>query len=258
MDSVGNDSAGDAGSQGQGSSPAALPGGGNGGGAGSTTSTDENPTPAVPRDPPTGTWSIRFPSFQAKSSFLHRTSIRELRQALSTPSEGGDKHEKDRETPTRSLPPTSKLQVFLERRELRPEPAADEGKAGGKGGKKGVGKKPAAGKKGEPTENPPPPAESPWRCRAVIDLAPLAQPAAATSLAGRLAESDAGDSPLQAELRATLALAPPPAEDVPTEAAADDATGKKVEGAMAPAAAPAAEGVKVRGNWARFISAHLR
>ncbi|CAM9893670.1 unnamed protein product, partial [Ectocarpus fasciculatus] len=245
VDSVRSESAADAGSQGQAPSPATVPGGGNGGGAGSTTSTDENPTPVVPRDPPTGTWSIRFPSLKAKSSFLHRTSIRELRQALTTPSGGGENQEKERETPARSLPSTSQLHVILERRELRPEPAADEGKAGGKGGKKGGGKKAAAGKKGEAAETPPPPAESPWRCRAVIDLAPLAQPAPVTPLAGRLAESDAGDSPLRAELRATLALAPPTAEDVPTEAAADDAAEKKTEESMAPAVATAAEGVKL-------------
>lgn len=255
-DSVASDSAADAGSQGQASSPA--PGGGNGGGAGSTTSTDENPTPAVPRDPPTGTWSIRFPSFQTKSSFLHRTSIRELRQALTTPSGGGDRREEEREAPARNLPSTtSKLHVILERQERRPEPSADEGKAGGKGGKKGGGKKPAAGKRGEAAENPPPPAESPWRCRAVIDLAPLARPAAVMShpavAAGRLVDSDAGDSPLRAELRATLALAPSPAADVPIVATADDAAGKNVEEAMAPAVAPAAEEVKVRGNRTGFV-----
>ncbi|CAM9120966.1 unnamed protein product [Ectocarpus sp. 4 AP-2014] len=247
VDSDASDSVAEEGSQDQASSPA--PEGGNGGGAGSTTSTDENPTPAVPRDLPTGTWSVRFPSFQTKSSFLHRTSIRELRQALTTPSGGGDRKEEEREAPTRYLPSTtSKLHVILERRELRPEPSADEGKAGGKGGKKGGGKKPAAGKKGEAAENPPPPAESPWRCRAVIDLAPLARPAAVTSnpaVAGSLVDSDAGDSPLRAKLRATLALAPSPAEDVSKEATADDAAGKKVEEAMAPAVAPAAEEAKL-------------
>ncbi|CAB1111613.1 unnamed protein product [Ectocarpus sp. CCAP 1310/34] len=237
VDSVASDSAADEGSQGQASSPAP----GNGGGAGSTTNTDENPTPAVPRDPPTGTWSVLFPSFQTKSSFLHRTSIRELREALTTPCGGGD--------PEKNLPATkSKLHVILERREIRPEPSADEGKAGGKGGKKGGGKKQAAGKKGEAAENPPPPAESPWRCRAVIDLAPLARPAAVMShpavASGSLVDSDAGDSPLRAELRATLALAPPPAQDAPIEATADDAAGKKVEEATAPAVAPAAEEVK--------------
>ncbi|CAM9510510.1 unnamed protein product, partial [Ectocarpus sp. 12 AP-2014] len=244
--SVASDSAADEESQGQASSPA--PGKGNGGGAGSTTSTDENPTPAVPRDPPTGTWSVRFPSFQTKSSFLHRTSIRELRQALTTSSGGGDRQERGPEDPEKNLPATkSKLHVVLERREIRPEPSVDEGKAGGKGGKK-VGKKPAAGKKGEAAENPPPPAESPWRCRAVIDLTPLARPAAVMlhpAVAGSLVDSDAGDSPLRAELRATLALAPPPAEDAPIEATPDDAAGKKVEEATAPAVAPATEEVKL-------------
>ncbi|CAN0225260.1 unnamed protein product [Ectocarpus sp. 6 AP-2014] len=248
VDSVASDSAADEGSQRQASSPA--PGGGSGGGAGSTTSTDENPTPAVPPDPPTGAWSVRFPSFQTKSSFLHRTSIRELRQALTTPSGGGHRQERGPEDPEKNLPSTtSKMHVILERRELRPEPSADEGKAGGKGGKKGGGKKPAAGKKGEAAESPPPPAESPWRCRAVIDLAPLARPAAVMPhpavAAGSLVDSDTGDSPLRAELRAALALAPSPAEDVPIEATTDGAAGKQVEEAMAPAVAPAAEEVKL-------------
>lgn len=164
------------------------------------------------------------------------------------------------------------LPVFLERRELQPEPAADEGKAGGKGAKKGGGKKPAVGKKGEASEPPPQPRETPWRCHAEIDLLPLVQPAvvvnggahgedkgkstlspAAGSSVGR---SKSGDSPLRAELRAALTLAPPSAEDAALSAANEEGVqGEDTTPRASVAGAPAAKGgeieVRIGTGWGR-------
>lgn len=232
-------------------------GNGSGSGSGSGNADGEPPAP-VPCDPPTGTWSVRFPSFQAKSIFLHRTSIRELRRSLATPSQGdGGGGEKNPNKMTM-------LPVFLERRELQPEPAADEGKAGGKGAKKGGGKKPAAGKKGEVTEPPPQPRETPWRCHAEIDLLPLVQPAAVvngsphgedkekstlSAAGGNIVDpSKAGDSPLRAELRAALTLAPPSAEDAALNAANAEGLQGEDTTPRASVAAPAAKGGEIEVN----------
>eukprot|EP00752_Nemacystus_decipiens_P018595 g16673.t1 len=242
--SAAGDSAEDAGSQGQasgsGSSSRGAPSRASAGGSG-----EGELAPPAPWDPPTGTWSVRFPSFQTKSAFLHRTSIRELRRALSTPrprGSNGETHGGDgpgSEGGKTATTTTALLPVFLERRELRPEPAADEGKTGGKNAKKGGGGKKPPGKKGDTPEQPPRPPETPWICRAVIDLSPLAQPRAeaeggargergadpavlpsgAAGCAGN--KTAAGDSPMREELRATLTLAPPPSGNDAGHVAAD-------------------------------------
>lgn len=247
--STSGDSAEDASSQGQASASASSRGDGRRSSAGGNGSGEaESPQP-VPWDPPTGTWSVRFPSFQTKSVFLHRTSIRELRRALSTPLQGdssevngdgiGPKGGKNKDA-------TTTLTVLLERRELRPEPAVDEGKTSGKGAKKG-GKKPPAGKKGEAPEQPLQPPVTPWLCRAVIDLSPLVQPGAASGDPGGTSKSEIGDSPSRAELMAKLALVLKPENDAERAAPESDAT--KGDGTAAQASdvvAPAAEGVGVR------------
>lgn len=165
--------------------------------------------------------------------------------------------------------------MFLERRELRPEPAPDEGKTGGKSAKKGGGKKSAAGKKGEAPEQPPRPPENPWLCRAVIDLSPLVQPETTNggacvertndpsflpSAPGGASKTEIGDSPLRAELRAMLALAPQSGHDAARAAPDSDATEGEEKAAQAfGVRAPAAEGVGVRvGTDGRFTSRHLR
>lgn len=264
------DSAGDGGSQGQASISVSSRGGGSGRRASTGGNGEAEPTPPVPWDPPTGTWSVRFPSLQTKSAFLHRTSIRELRRALSTPPHGSSEITGDgngfKGTPSATTNDaknaTTALPVFLERRELRPEPATDEGKAGGKGAKKGGGKKPPAGKKGEAPEQPPRPPETPWLCRALINLSPLVQPGATDGDAHRekrsypmtlpgatdgASKTEVGDSPLRAELRAMLTLAPQPGHDAARaspdpHAAKGDETAARASDAMA----PAAEGVGVR------------
>lgn len=184
---------------------------------------------------------MRFPSFQTKSLFLHRTTIRDLRRGLTvSSSQGNEKTKGDGKVPrgrssskqANGTPAEALLPVFLERREIRSDPAVEEGKSAGKGPKKGGGKKAAAGKKGDAPETPPPPAEKPWRCQAFIDLSPLVQPDAlsggdcvGSGTAGHtsnpssraqsvVAKTNAGDSPLRAELRAPLVLNPPPMEDV--------------------------------------------
>lgn len=104
----------------------------------------------------------------------------------------------------------SMLPVFLERRQLPPAaPTAVSLPGKGKKGKKQAGK-------GAVPEQPPSPLETPWRCRAVIDLSPLIKPVIAGGGKGSerkrssvLPEGPAtGDSPLRAELRAKLALVP--------------------------------------------------
>lgn len=246
------DSTEDRDGQSQASATASSRGGvaGAGGNASGSRNGDGEPPPPVPWDPPTGTWSVRFPSFQTKSIFLHRTSIRQLRRSLATPSQGDGNGDNSIKMTT--------LPVFLERREVRPEPVVEEGKAGGKGAKKGGGKKSAAGKKGEASEPPPRPLENPWRCRAEIDLLPLVQPVVVVN-GGALGESKgeptlspaagssvghakAGDSPLQAELSAGLTLAPPPAENAALIAANVD--GVQTEDTAPRASGPAATGGK--------------
>lgn len=157
--------------------------------------------------------------------------------------------------------------MFLERREFRPEPGAEEGKAGGKSAKKGGGKKPAAGKKGEAPEQPPPPPENPWLCRAVIDLSPLAQPNAAkgggacaekrsdptfspSATGGGASKTDIeSDSPLRAEVRAMLALVPQCERDAARVGPDPDATkGEEAAAQASVVMAPAAEGVEVRAG----------
>ncbi len=210
---------------------------------------DVETPPPVPWDPPTGTWCVRFPSFQTKRTFLHRTSIRELRRVLAAQ---GKADGSDASSSKAALP------VFLERRERLPEPTADDGKAGGKNAKKGGGKKP--GKKGEPPEQPPQPIETPWRCLAAIDLSPLVQVdadgggSACTGRArdtGGVEKPEAGGSPLRAELRALLALAPLPAGVVAPGANEEGARdGEENTPQASSRNSPATDGVGVRiGRW---------
>eukprot|EP00903_Cladosiphon_okamuranus_P015485 g14296.t1 len=241
-------SAEDAGSQGQTSAFASSRGGGRGASASGSSrgSKEAEPTPPVPWDPPTGTWSVRFPSFHTKSTFLHRTCIRELRRSLSKPLQSKPLQGDSSEINCNGIAPEGRknvttLPVFLERRELRPEPTVDEGKTGGRGAKKG-GKKTPAGKKGEAPEPPLQPPETPWLCRAVIDLSPLVQPGAASGDPGGASKSKIGDSPVQAELTAKLALASHSKND----AAPPDSNAPKGDGTATQASevvAPAAEGV---------------
>ena len=141
----------------------------------------------------------------------------------------------------------------------------DEGKAGGKNAKKG-GKKPPAGKKGEAPEQPPRPPETPWLCRAVIDLSPLVRPGAPadgggggargerridpsvllSSAAGGTSKTEDGDSPLWAELRAMLTLTPKSGDVAGRVGADSDPTkGEETAAQASEVVAPAAEGVGV-------------
>lgn len=245
----------DAGSQGHAavstSSHGASKASGNASGSG-----EGEPSPPVPWDPPTGTWSVRFPPFQTKRTFLHRTSIRELRRVLAGQGKaGGEGSENGTWSKTNfGNASTATLPVFLERRERLPEPAADDGKTGGKNAKKGGGKKPA-GKKGDAPEQPPRPIESPWRCQAEIDLSPLVR----VDMGGdRTCSEDGkdkggvgtpatGGSPLRAELRAILALASPPAGAAPGTTDEAETNGEETSPqASNRNAPPAAEGFGVR------------
>lgn len=196
--------------------------------------------------------------------------MRNLRRALTGSSPGNNETAGDGQVSrgrssskeADEIPAKAVLPVSLERRELRLEPAVDEGKSGGKGPKKGGGKKGAAGKKGDSPEQPPPRAETPWRCRAFVDLSPLVQAAAcrgggsgwsdemgnesalfSSAPSAAVAKTNAGDSPLRAELRAPLVLDPPPT--VERGADTDDPSEAKGEEA-APAVTAAAEAVGVR------------
>ncbi|CAM9278013.1 unnamed protein product [Scytosiphon promiscuus] len=243
VQSIANESAEDVGSQGQASISTSSRGGkGGGGGSRRGSGGEENdPPPQAPWDPPTGTWSVRFPSFCARSLFLHRTSMRELRRALTSSNQeqgetkgddklpdGGNQSQQASEVPAKAV-----LPVFLERRELKPDPA-----------------------------QPPPPIETPWRCRAFMDLSPLVQPAApngredhgaheaghaSTSLPAvqsGVTETKTGDSPLRAELRASLGLnLHAMVEDAPLADTGDPSETRREEAAPAISAATGAAGV---------------
>lgn len=190
----------------------------NGEGNGANDSLDAKPR----AEPPTGTWSVRFPASQSRSVFLHRTSVRVLRRALmaKAPVDGGGDGTVTATTAAAMLP------VLVERRPLKPViPTEVEQSKGGKKGaaKKGAGKGGKAG--GAAPEEPAAPPEKPWRCKAIIDLSALAEPAsgdgddekrtnARSSGLGRQSVVEngcgvnGGDSPLRAELMAALALEP--------------------------------------------------
>lgn len=183
-------------------------------------------------EPPTGTWSVRFPASQARSVFLHRTSIRMLRRALmANPPIGGGGDGIADESPSRerqgapSVTAAAMLPVFVERRPLKPAiPTEAEQPKGGKKGaaKKGAGKAGKAG--GVAPEAPPETPETPWRCKAILDLSDLVEPVSGNggdgtrrnrgSALGRqsIVENgcgvNGGDSPLSAELMAALAHEP--------------------------------------------------
>lgn len=183
-------------------------------------------------EPPTGTWSVRFPASQARSVFLHRTSIRMLRRALmANPPIGGGGDGIADENPRRerqgapSATAAAMLPVFVERRPLKPViPTEAEQPKGGKKGaaKKGAGKAGKAG--GVAPEAPLAPPETPWRCKAILNLSDLVEPVSGnggdgtrrnrSSVFGQesVVENgcgvNGGDSPLSAELMAALVLEP--------------------------------------------------
>lgn len=192
---------------------------------------------AAPLDPPTGTWSVRFPSSQTRSFFLNRASIRALRRALA-PDNGNRCPGDSGSTLGGDTSKATLLPVVFERRQLQAvtpvEP--DQPSKAGKKGKKAAGK-------GAAPEQPPVPPENPWRCRAIVDLSPLVESVPTRhdwgDDAGRrsstlLSGVATGDSPLRAELRAPLVL------ETPVEGVVD--TGAGVEGNDIVAAPAATEG----------------